>query len=72
MGYWSLIRERDDVAQRFLSKLRTVPCFATAHRMCASQDGPRSFNFLGRMSTNSKVFWGGLWRCGKKDLNKAY
>ena len=53
-----------------------MPPFATAQTLCASQDGPRTSNFVWKMPTNSNL------RCfcvvylydyaGNDDLSKGY
>ena len=58
------------------SKIRvlgTVLLFATAHRFCASRDGPRRSDFLRTVPTNSVVFFCVAYRyAGKEDLSKCY
>ena len=60
--------------RRVMSSLFTVPPFANAHTLCASQDGLRNSYFLRTVPTNSKgIFAGAVYEyAGKEDLSKYY
>ena len=55
----------DEHKRREKCWLWTLPPFATAHTICASQDGSRNSYFLRRVHTKTKVFLCSLSLCEK-------
>ena len=39
----------------YFTDSRTIPPFASAHTLCASQDGPRNSNYMRTVPHNSKA-----------------